>query len=96
MGADWRCKDEKFAKEQEFAGILNEKYRNKWMSNIKTIEISSDTSTFKSTFMRNDVSGIFDKLNIGDSLIKKSGNLNVQVYRDDNLLFEKALVYNCN
>ncbi len=92
--SEGRCKAEKYATNIEISGIVEKKYRNKWMNNIETLKINQSGEILRFTFLDNDVSGLFDILNVGDSIVKPKGDLAVLIIRDGKVN-QYRLEYNC-
>jgi hypothetical protein len=69
-------------KNREFKGILKEKYIDKKQHFSKVLKVtsSSENDILVLTF---DKSGLFDYLQINDSIIKESGSLELEIFRND-------------
>ena len=73
------CKDKEKALNIEFSGVLIRKYEDKWDHLVKKVEIGSGEDLMKSSFLENEVSGLFGKIRVGDTLFKRKNSLEVIV-----------------
>lgn len=91
-----RCRNEESAMEKSLHGEITDKYVDRKNHNFKTIVIGDKTGMEKtSTILATDVSGLFDKLEIGDYIVKESGSLKVvfaNKIRQDSIILD----YNCS
>ena len=73
------CKAKQKALSVNLNGTIQKRYRNKRNHMVETIEINSIDKNIRSTFLANEVSGFFDIISVGDSLIKDEGSLKIKV-----------------
>lgn len=73
------CRAEKRALDQDFKGVLMDKYLDSLNHNYRTIEIKSESGLKKSWFLTMEQSGVYNKLNIGDRIVKEKGQLKITV-----------------
>ena len=73
------CKAKEKAIKVKLDGIVVKKYRNKRDHMVETVEINSVDKHIKSTFLANEVSGFYDQISVGDSLIKDEESLKIQL-----------------
>jgi hypothetical protein len=90
-----RCDDEKKALEENFEGVVKNKFRDKKNHMWETIEYVNAFGTHLSLIFLNDASAAFDFLEPGDTLIKDGGNLEITIQRDD-VIQKFRLDYGCN
>lgn len=77
-----RCKDEDAAVNEELAGMLVSKSKSNKSHMWETIEYVRAGSKSISLILRNDRSGAYDYLLVGDSVSKHGGSLDFVVIRD--------------
>ncbi len=83
------CKAHKKAVKISLDGLLTKKYRDSNDHMVKKLEIRlADGEIVRTSFLASEVSGFFDKIELGDSIIKNEGSLDVLLFRD-----EKKYVY---
>ena len=73
------CREKERARDQSFNGDLKDKYLDSQNHNYRTIVIRTDSGLKKSWFLTMEQSGVFDKLNIGDSIVKEKGQLTITI-----------------
>lgn len=89
------CRDAKMANNEFVEGTVKRKFRDKDSHMWKTVEYAGDKGiSFTTLIFRNDESGAYDFLMQGDSIIKKPGSLDLQVFRDGQKRIYK-LEYGC-
>jgi len=91
---DW-CKYEEQFRQTEWSGIVTNKYIDKPNHAYETIEIENDGQNQK---IQNRVlfqNGNFAQIEIGDSIVKKQGLVNVKLYKDEAEL-ELIVDYGCD
>jgi hypothetical protein len=80
------CNKEESARKEDLVGIVLEKYNDLKNHYNPTLEIESvNGETHKTVLLLNDRSGCFDYILVGDSIIKPTGSLEVNIYRNDSL-----------
>ncbi len=78
------CTDEDLAKKIELIGVIVSKYRDKNHHDNKAIGIINEEGVItQSTFLVNDRSGVYEYILPGDSIVKPSGRLDLNLYRND-------------
>ena len=75
------CKAKTKALNVEFSGVLIRKYEDSSDHFKRKVEISSDEGIYKSSFLASEVSGFYEEILAGDSLIKGKNSLDVKVFR---------------
>ena len=75
------CKAQAKALNVEFSGVLIRKYEDSSDHLKRKVEISSDKEIYKSSFLASEVSGFYEEVLVGDSLIKEKNSLEVKVIR---------------
>jgi hypothetical protein len=68
--------------ELNFNGVIVKKYYDTKQHNYAIIELFSLNDSIVKINLTNDHSGIFDYVQKNDSLIKRSGELDVKIYRN--------------
>ncbi|OAB76206.1 hypothetical protein [Cochleicola gelatinilyticus] len=76
--------------EKYFSGILIEKKRE----NGIPLMVLSDHGKFKNISLHGETTGARAFLKIGDSIVKKAGELNLTIFRN-NTMYTHDLRYNC-
>jgi hypothetical protein len=80
------CKAKSKALDIEFSGVLIRKYKDKSDHLKKKVKIISNRGGFESSFLTSEMSGFFEELIEGDSLIKEMNSLEVRIFRGENHL----------
>jgi len=77
------CEENKSFKDLNFNGVLNKKYRDSANHLYKTININKTVTDLSDNRIILDLErGVFfNEINIGDSIVKPQGTLEVLVYR---------------
>ena len=76
------CRDEQMANNEIIQGTVKLKFRDKDNHMWKTVEYTDDIGSFTTLIFRNDESGAYDFLIQDDSIVKKRGSLDLQVFRN--------------
>lgn len=76
------CKAKAKAEREVFNGVLQRKFKDEYDHLIEKLEIKSGDNVLRTSFLANDVSGFYDILIVGDSLVKEKNSISVTVYRN--------------
>ena len=76
------CRAKERALNINFSGTLSKKYIDNRNHLNETIVISLSGNNFITTFLAAEQSGFYDKIDLGDSLTKKTGSLRVFVHHN--------------
>jgi len=64
-----------------FEGVVVEKFRDIDEHNFKKVILREDNAS-KTVLFNNETSGIYDFIEVGDSIIKEEGSLRIRLFRD--------------
>ncbi|MCZ8356148.1 MAG: hypothetical protein O9340_15520 [Cyclobacteriaceae bacterium] len=90
-----QCLRQDDALNESFVGIIDKVYLDSNHHNFETIEINESGKLYKSYILLFDKSGCFSHLRKGDSVVKISKSLDLEIFRNDVQLRFK-LDYDCN
>ncbi|WP_066633004.1 hypothetical protein [Labilibacter marinus] len=90
-----RCEYEEQFRQTQWAGIISNKYIDKINHSYKTIEIENDGKLQKIQNWVLFQNGNFEQIEIGDSMVKTQGLVNVKLFKNDKEL-ELIVDYGCD
>lgn len=77
------CDIEEGIKERSFNGKVIDKYIDQYNHEIPALKLSTRFSYSKEYFLRNEKSGFYDFVQVGDSLFKGKGSLVISLTRNE-------------
>lgn len=80
------CKAKSKALNVGFSGILIRKYEDSSDHLKRKVEIMTNNGIFKSSFLASEVSGFYEEILVGDTLIKEKNSLEIEVIRSNDTL----------
>ena len=85
FGMSSMCRKAKRVYDTELHGNVSEKYLDKYNHMSETIKIVSEADSKVSTILASEQSGVYQLLKVGDSIIKRSGELEIEIVRNGNM-----------
>jgi hypothetical protein len=76
-----RCDAVKSVREREIEGVIKKKYRLSWNHNSKELDIYKNSRKILGIYFFSEESGLWDFVQIGDSLHKERESFDVRIYR---------------
>ena len=91
---DHKCYAQSYGLAENFSGVVLDKFADSTNHNFDAIIIRNNEKDIKSYLFDGDITSLYETIQIGDSLVKKEGDLSLMVYRNKSFQIKK-LDYGC-